>query len=128
MNLSANAEYAMRPVGGVLEIRADRVELDDVFAVPSFELDPGPYVALAIRDTGAGMPSHMIERIFDPFFTTKGVGEGTGMGLAIVHGIATGYGGGHCGGEYTWGRKLFHYLFASHGLGSRKKPACPRTR
>lgn len=94
MNLSANAEYAMRPVGGVLEIRADRVELDDVFAVPSFELDPGPYVALAIRDTGAGMPSHMIERIFDPFFTTKGVGEGTGMGLAIVHGIATGYGGG----------------------------------
>lgn len=93
MNLSANAEYAMRPVGGVLEIRSDTVELDDVFAVPSFELEPGSYVSLMIRDTGAGMPSHVVERIFDSFFTTKGAGEGTGMGLAIVHGIVTSYGG-----------------------------------
>lgn len=93
MNLSANAEYAMRPVGGVLEIKVDTVELDDALAAASFELEPGSYVYLSIRDTGAGIAPHAVERIFDPFFTTKDVGEGTGMGLAIVHGIVTGYGG-----------------------------------
>lgn len=93
MNLCANAEYAMRPIGGVLEIRVDTVALDTAFATPSCELEPGPYVYLTIRDTGAGMAPHIVERIFDPFFTTKDVGEGTGMGLAIVHGIVTGYGG-----------------------------------
>lgn len=93
MNLCANAEYAMRPHGGVLEIRVDTAELDHTFVAPSFELEPGAYVHLTIRDTGSGMSPHVVERIFDPFFTTKDVGEGTGMGLAIVHGIVTGYGG-----------------------------------
>ncbi len=93
MNLCANAEYAMRALGGVLEIRVETVELNDLFAVPSFKLEPGPYVCLTIRDTGSGIPPHIAERIFDPFFTTKDVGEGTGMGLAIVHGIVKGYGG-----------------------------------
>ncbi len=94
MNLCANAEYAMRGVGHALEIRVDTIELDDTLTTaPLFECEPGPYVSLMIRDTGSGIPPHTVERIFDPFFTTKDVGEGTGMGLAIVHGIVTGYGG-----------------------------------
>jgi two-component system cell cycle sensor histidine kinase/response regulator CckA len=93
LNLGANAEHAMRPDGGVLEIRVSRstLEADDAPRFPG--VAPGPVVRVVVRDSGAGMPPHVRERVFDPFYTTKPVGEGTGMGLAVVHGIVTGHGG-----------------------------------
>ena len=93
INLCANAEYAMRESGGILEIGVDAVEIDNTFAACYPELHPGAYVCVTVRDTGSGIPPDVVERIFEPFFTTKGVGEGTGMGLAIVHGIVSSHGG-----------------------------------
>ena len=87
MNLGANAEYAMRKTGGILEISVDDIEIDDASAALHANLQPGSYVRLRVRDTGVGMPEDVVERIFEPFYTTKGAGKGTGMGLAIVHGI-----------------------------------------
>ena len=93
MNLCTNAEYAMRPKGGQLEICLDSVAVDATMAAALPDLTPGLYIRLTVRDTGHGMVLEVLERIFDPFFTTKGPGEGTGMGLAVVHGIITSYAG-----------------------------------
>lgn len=93
MNLAANAEYAMRPHGGILEICLDIVQLRENEVAHHPDLPPGSYLRLMMRDTGCGMTQEVRERIFEPFFTTKGVGEGTGMGLAVVHGIITDHGG-----------------------------------
>jgi signal transduction histidine kinase/ActR/RegA family two-component response regulator len=87
MNLCANAEHAMREKGGVLSVELTDVTIESDFSSEHSELKPGHYLKLTIRDTGHGMPSHLMDRIFDPFFTTKEKGEGTGMGLAVVHGI-----------------------------------------
>jgi CheY-like chemotaxis protein len=69
------------------------VEVDAACTVQHPVLQPGPHIRLTVRDTGPGIPPEVRERIFEPFFTTKEAGEGTGMGLAIVHGIITSYGG-----------------------------------
>jgi PAS domain S-box-containing protein len=86
MNLAANAAAAMAGGPGRLIVRCAAVELDAVGAADA-GLRPGPFVRLTIEDTGCGMPPEVLERIFDPFFTTKGPGEGTGLGLSVVHGI-----------------------------------------
>jgi signal transduction histidine kinase/ActR/RegA family two-component response regulator len=95
MNLCTNAAHAMRQTGGALEVRITRVEVVEAKerGAANQTLPPGSYVRLTVRDTGDGVPPEVLERIFEPFFTTKAVGEGTGMGLAIVHGIVTSYGG-----------------------------------
>lgn len=90
MNLASNAYYAMKDTGGELGISLSEVEVDHRFTqghLQHLQLSPGRYVQLTISDTGYGMDEETLERIFDPFFTTKPVGEGTGMGLAVVHGI-----------------------------------------
>ena len=92
MNLCANAEHAMRQHGGALAVGISRVESTEADTRNSV-LPPGSYVRLTVQDTGDGIPSGVLEHIFEPFFTTKGAGEGTGMGLAIVHGIVTSYDG-----------------------------------
>ncbi len=94
MNLCTNAEHAMRESGGVLEISLERVDGETLSLDQHLDLNGGPYVCMKVRDTGRGMTPEVVRRIFDPFFTTKGVGEGTGMGLAVVHGIVTSHGGG----------------------------------
>jgi len=93
MNLCSNAAYAMREKGGVLEVSLADVDVDSDVASPYPDLDPGAYLKLTVSDTGHGIDRAIIERIFDPFFTTKKPGEGTGMGLAVVHGIVKNSGG-----------------------------------
>ncbi|HEY0803387.1 MAG TPA: response regulator, partial [Steroidobacteraceae bacterium] len=69
------------------------VEVSESRTLSRGSLAPGPYVRLIVSDTGAGIPPAVLERMFDPFFTTKSVGEGTGLGLSLVHGIITDLGG-----------------------------------
>ena len=93
LNLCANAAYAMRDKGGILEIilADENISPDDQHF--NHGLKPGPYVRLTISDTGCGMEPEVLERIFDPFFTTKPTGEGTGLGLSVVHGIVKSHDG-----------------------------------
>ena len=94
MNYCTNAAQAMNPKGGgVLEVRVVDVKLGEAEIAGHPKLRPGHYVKLSVSDTGHGMDEHVLKRIFDPFFTTKGPGEGTGMGLAVVHGIVSAHGG-----------------------------------
>lgn len=93
VNLCANAEYAMREQGGTLDLTIEDVEITEHEVQQYPALKPGPYVRLTVRDTGIGMAPEFLERMFDPFFTTKQIGEGSGMGLAVVHGIVTSHGG-----------------------------------
>ena len=93
MNLCINAGYAMGPNGGRLTVRAKNVTVTKEFEKLHAGLEPGSYVKLTVEDTGSGIDPKILPRIFDPFFTTKPIGEGSGMGLAVVHGIVTGHGG-----------------------------------
>lgn len=93
LNLWTNAEHAMRATGGTLDIGLDEVRIPSEDHAGLNRPAPGQYVRLTVKDTGYGMASDVKDRVFDPFFTTKYVGEGTGMGLAVVHGIVTGHGG-----------------------------------
>jgi PAS domain S-box-containing protein len=86
MNLCTNALHAMER-GGVLSVVLERVELGEHRSLSRGTLSPGAYVRLVVSDTGTGIAPAVLERMFDPFFTTKGVGEGTGLGLSLVHGI-----------------------------------------
>jgi nitrogen-specific signal transduction histidine kinase/ActR/RegA family two-component response regulator len=92
MNLCTNALQAM-PRGGELCVILERMEVRDPRSLSRGSLGSGEYVRLSIADTGGGMPAALLERIFDPFFTTKSVGEGTGLGLSLVHGIVIDLGG-----------------------------------
>ncbi len=93
MNLGSNAAYAMRQNGGILDVTLAATEVDEATAAQNQHLKPGSYLRLSVSDTGQGMTSEVKERAFDPFFTTKKPGEGTGMGLAVVHGIMKSHGG-----------------------------------
>ncbi len=97
MNLCSNAGYAMRLNGGLLRIDLRDVQLD-ADEVKRLDLEPltGAYSRLSVSDTGTGIPPAVLNRVFDPFFTTKGKGEGTGLGLSVVHGIVK-----HSGGAIT---------------------------
>jgi PAS domain S-box-containing protein len=128
MNLAANAAAAMAGGPGQLRVRCSAVELDDAAAAVA-GLHPGRFVRLAIEDTGCGMAPEVLERIFDPFFTTKGPGEGTGLGLSVVHGIVKAHEGAITVdsrvGEGTQFRVYFPALAPSRPSRARPRARIP---
>ena len=94
MNLCTNAAQAIDSrTGGIIEISLREIESGKGEELRYHKLTPGRYIVLTVKDTGKGIPAEMLERIFDPFFTTRDVGEGSGMGLAVLHGIIVSHDG-----------------------------------
>jgi len=94
MNLCTNAGHALKENGGLLKVGLGEEALGEEFTNGPSDLSPGRYIKLTIGDTGHGIPPEIQQRIFNPYFTTKKKGEGTGLGLSVVHGIVK-----DCGGE-----------------------------
>jgi two-component system, cell cycle sensor histidine kinase and response regulator CckA len=113
LNLCSNAEHAMRLThGGMLRVTVDALTLgSDAHAARHPHLAPGDYVRMLVRDTGSGMSAAVRQRIFEPFFTTKPVGEGTGLGLAVLHGIVMSHHGSVHVESTEGGGTLFELLF-----------------
>ena len=95
MNLCTNAYHAMRDDtgGGILGVALKSIEIQPSNLAKNIDLLPGKYIMIEVSDTGTGMDKDTIARIFEPYFTTKALGEGTGMGLSVVHGIIKSHGG-----------------------------------
>ena len=93
MHLCTNAAQSLANNTGVIEISLREIETGKAEQIRYHDLAPGRYVVLTVKDTGKGMPQETLERIFDPFFTTREVGEGSGMGLAVLHGIIVAHDG-----------------------------------
>jgi CheY-like chemotaxis protein/anti-sigma regulatory factor (Ser/Thr protein kinase) len=87
MNICSNASQAMQETGGILKITVETESLQERIASSAFSIPSGDYLKIEVSDTGYGIDPDIIDRIFDPYFTTKDVGQGSGMGLAVVHGI-----------------------------------------
>ncbi len=111
MNLCTNAHHAMRERGGFLDIGLEVLDAEDICANPREEMRQGPYLRLSVADTGDGMDRAVMDRIFEPYFTTKRKGEGTGMGLAVVHGIVKSHGGAVTVASVPGQGTVFHVYF-----------------
>ena len=122
LNLCTNAFQAMREVGGDLLLTLHDETLDGP-AAEALSLTPGRYLRLCITDTGPGIPPDILDKIFDPFFTTKGKAEGTGLGLAVVHGIITAHKGAVAVSSIPWERTSFDIYLPLLERASEPSPA-----
>jgi signal transduction histidine kinase len=114
MNLGTNAWYAMQDRTGRLQIKLETCVVDEAWAATHPRLRPGVYARMAVSDTGCGMDSTTLRRIFEPFFTTKPPGKGTGLGLAVVHGIMNDHDGAVTVHSQPGAGTTFHLYFPAH--------------
>ena len=123
MNLITNSAHAIGERSGVVTVTLDAVELSAEDAALPGGLTPGPYVRLSIHDTGCGMDRATVDRIFDPFFTTKPAGQGTGLGLSVVHGIIRNHHGAITVDSAPDAGTTFNVYFPAAGNGEQARVA-----
>ena len=123
LNLGVNARDAM-PHGGEFIIHTENITLNEAYCrVSDFDVAPGDYILLSVRDTGGGIPPEILPKIFEPFFTTKPTGEGTGLGLASLHGVVTSHHGAiSVYSEMGAGTEFHLYLPVTQTSGSSPMP------
>ncbi|AEB08314.1 multi-sensor hybrid histidine kinase [Desulfobacca acetoxidans DSM 11109] len=125
LNLCTNSAHAMREKGGILKIALKNTHLDEAAAAKWQNAAAGSYVQLTVKDNGVGMDRQIQERIFEPFYTTKKPGEGTGMGLSVVHGIVKAHGGDISLESSPGQGTTFHLLFPIYISSEREVTAEP---
>jgi CheY-like chemotaxis protein len=116
INLGTNAWHAMSEQGGILEIKLTTLDVDAHLANLHADLREGRYLRLIVSDTGCGMDRATLERIFEPFFTTKSPGSGTGLGLAVVHGVVKKHEGAISVYSEPGKGTTFNLYFPAHGI------------
>ncbi len=124
LNLCTNAFQAMRETGGDLLLTLEAQDLD-AQAAEGLSLPPGRYLRLCITDNGPGIEQEILDKIFDPFFTTKGKAEGTGLGLAVVHGIVKAHKGAVAVSSTPWERTSFDIYLPLHEQGTHEDDGLP---
>ncbi len=132
INLCTNAAQAIGEKDGVLTVKLEKIELKKEDAAQFGKLEAGPCLRLTVSDNGHGMNQDVLDRIFDPFFTTKNKGQGTGLGLSVVHGLVMNHGGAIKVYSEPGKGTTFHVLFKIHKAGqtdelSEEKPLYPGT-
>lgn len=114
MNLGTNAWHAMKERPGRLQVKLERCVVDEAHAFAQSQLRPGLYARISVSDSGCGMDQATLRRIFEPFFTTKAPGEGTGLGLSVVHGIMDSHDGAVTVYSQPGEGTVFHLYFPAH--------------